>query len=631
MALAPAAAAVAGGWAAAAYLNAKFHIQNDLESLRRLRKGAKEYERLVKADKVCFFYTFEETCKKSWNNRAVWSREGGIYTFGQLYEETLRFAQWLLEQGVKPGELVAMYMVNSPQFFITWFACSAVGAAPAFINYNLEGKALMHCLNVCETKLLVVDEDAACQKRINQSRADIEAKGTKIAVLDGTLKQEIAMKPVQRPADELRKGTKGSFPYCLIYTSGTTGLPKGCAFTLQRVYTMCGHLLPLCGGIPGKDQWYNSMPLYHGTGSITTSCALLQGLAVAIAPKFSVSRFWNDIHDSESTYFVYVGETARYLLNAPPHPLERAHKLRCAYGNGLRPDVWEKFQTRFNVPEIGEFFNSTEGMFSLLNWDRGPYLRGCVGHHGLILRTMLRNVYIPVKIDHETGDIWRDPKTGFAKRTPYEEGGEMLVAVPNKEAFQGYWRSQAATDKKFSTDVFKKGDIYYRSGDALRRDPDGRWHFLDRLGDTFRWKSENVSTAEVALTIGQYPGIAEANVYGVLVPNHEGRAGCAAIHLDPNHTGPPVDYNDLLKFTRARLPRYAVPVFLRIVKASTHIHNHKQNKVPLRKEGVDPSAIGKEVPEGKDDLFLWVPPKGDAYVPFTPQDWEKLSTGQAKL
>jgi acyl-CoA synthetase (AMP-forming)/AMP-acid ligase II len=412
--------------------------------------------------------------------------------------------------------------------------------------------------------------------------------------------------------------------------SGTTGLPKGCAYTLSRVWLMCGHDMTIADSVPGVDQWYNSMPLYHGTGAISSSCCLLEGVSIAIGPKFSVSRFWDDIHDSESTAFIYVGETARYLLNAPPHPRERDHKLRLAYGNGLRPDVWEKFQNRFQVPEIGEFFNSSEGMFSLFNHQKGDFMRACVGHHGLLFRRMMNDIYIPVQIDHETGDIWRDPKTGLARRVSYDEGGEMLVAVPNKEAFQGYWRSQAATDKKFCTDVFKKGDLYYRSGDALRRDADGKWHFLDRLGDTFRWKSENVSTAEVALTMGQYPGVAEANVYGVLVPNAEGRAGCAALHLDPNYRGT-VDYSELLRFLRSRLPRYAVPVFLRIVKSSTHIHNHKQNKVPLRKEGVDPRLIGTEVPAGRDDVFLWVPPKADEYVPFTPADWESLASGKARL
>jgi acyl-CoA synthetase (AMP-forming)/AMP-acid ligase II len=375
------------------------------------------------------------------------------------------------------------------------------------------------------------------------------------------------------------------------------------------------------------------MPLYHGTGAITTSVSLLSGIGVAIAPKFSVSRFWDDVHDSGSTLFIYVGETARYLLNAPPHPLERKHKLRCSYGNGLRPDVWLKFQERFNIPEVAEFFNSTEGIFQLVNWDRGPYLSACVGHHGWIFRRMLKKVYIPVAIDHETGDIWRDPETGFARRNSYDEGGEMLVAIPNREAFQGYWNAQAATDKKYAADVFKKGDLYYRSGDALRRDDDGRWHFLDRLGDTFRWKSENVSTAEVAECLGKYPGIAEANVYGVLVPNHEGRAGCAAIHLDPNLPFQPheFDYNAMLAYTRNQLPRYAVPIFIRIVKASTHIHNHKQNKVPLRKEGVDPAMTGTEVAEGKMDTFLWLPPKGDRYVPFTAECWKELEAGSARL
>jgi len=411
--------------------------------------------------------------------------------------------------------------------------------------------------------------------------------------------------------------------------SGTTGLPKGCAFTMERVW-LNGVTEPAFGGEPGVDRWYNSMPLYHGTGSMSSVVQLLSGIGIAIGTRFSVSRFWDDIYDSESTFFVYVGETARYLLNAPPHPHERDHKLRCCYGNGLRPDVWEKFRTRFNVPEVAEFFNSTEGMFGLINWDRGEYLAACVGHHGLIIRRMLHNIFIPVMIDHETGDIWRDPKTGFAKRMPYEVGGEIVVAVPNKEAFQGYWRSEAATEKRFSRDVFKKGDIYYRTGDALRRDNDGKWYFLDRLGDTFRWKSENVSTAEVSECLGKYPGIAEANVYGVLVPNHEGRAGCAAIHMDPHYKGD-FSLDAMLQYARARLPKYAVPVFIRVMRSSTHIHNHKQNKVPLRKEGVDPGKIGSEVPTSIDEQFWWLQPKSDHFVPFGQKQWDELVAGQARL
>lgn len=524
-----------------------------------------------------------------------------------------------------------MYLHNSAEFLMIMFATLCIGAGPAFINYNLEGKALMHCLSVCETKLLIADPDEACQKRLNGSRDQIEASGARIVTLDNDLKRKIISGPVVVPGDEYRNGMKGSFPYCLIYTSGTTGLPKGCPFTISRTHLLGAHLEPSFEAVPGIDCWYSPMPLYHGTGVITSSTALLGGIGIAITPRFSVSNFWPDICDSGSTMFIYVGETARYLLNAPQHPLERKHNLRMAYGNGLRPDIWKKFQERFNIPQIGEFFNSSEGVFSLVVFDKGPYLQGCVGHHGLVFRTLLRNTYIPVMIDHETGDIWRDPKTGFAKRMPYETGGEMIVAVPQKEVFGGYWRNAEATNKKFATDVFKKGDLYYRSGDALRRSDDGHWYFMDRLGDTFRWKSENVSTAEVAEALGRYTGIAEANVYGVTVPGHEGRAGCAAIHVDPAQTSS-LDHEALLKYCKAQLPKYAVPLFLRIVKNSSHIHNHKQNKVPLRKEGVDPGLVGTEDKAGVDDLIFWLKPdQPNTYVPFTRQDWDRLVKGDIRL
>jgi acyl-CoA synthetase (AMP-forming)/AMP-acid ligase II len=187
------------------------------------------------------------------------------------------------------------------------------------------------------------------------------------------------------------------------------------------------------------------------------------------------------------------------------------------------------------VAEVAEFFNSSEGVFGLLNYSKGDYLAACVGYHGAISRYMYRNVMVPVLVDQASGGIIRDPKTGFAYRQPYEKGGEIIVAVPDVASFAGYHRNPEATMKKFERNVFKKGDLWYRSGDALRRTEDGRWFFLDRLGDTYRWKGENVSTAEVAEVLGRYPGVVEANVYGVALPMHDGRAGCAAIYIDPNH------------------------------------------------------------------------------------------------
>jgi acyl-CoA synthetase (AMP-forming)/AMP-acid ligase II len=275
------------------------------------------------------------------------------------------------------------------------------------------------------------------------------------------------------------------------------------------------------------------MPMYHGTGGITSIAMLINGVTTCIGKKFSTSQFWRDIHDSRATYFIYVGETARYLLAAPPSPLDKGHNVRCMYGNGLRPDVWIKFRERFDVPEVLEFFSSSEGVFGLLNHARGDYFAGAVGHNGLVGRQYYKNFFVPVATDEVSGAISRDPKTGFAYRQPYEVGGEIIVQLPDKSFFAGYYNNPEATAKKFERDVFKKGDLWYRTGDALRRTSDGRWFFLDRLGDTFRWKGENVSTAEVAEVLGHYPGVVEANVYGVLLPNHDGRAGCAALYIDP--------------------------------------------------------------------------------------------------
>ncbi|KAL8741414.1 MAG: hypothetical protein Q9190_005977 [Brigantiaea leucoxantha] len=381
---------------------------------------------------------------------------------------------------------------------------------------------------------------------------------------------------------------------------------------------------------PEGDRWYICMPQYHGTGGISTMSILINGGMVAIGKGFSVRNFWNDVRDSESTFFVYVGETVRYLLAAPPSSLDKQHRIRCIWGNGLRPDVWKRFRERFGVAEVAEFFNSTEGMLGLKVWSRGDFLADAVGHHGALFRFLLRNLYVPVEIDHSTGEMVRDSKTGLAKRVSHEVGGEILVKVPDESAFPGYWRNSEASRKKFVRDILSKGDLYYRSGDALRRTSDGRWYFMDRLGDTYRWKGENVSTAQVAEVIGRFPGVLEANVYGVLVPHTEGRAGCAAIAI-ASEQRQHFNWTELASFARQRLPSYAVPVFVRVLKGIGGSHNNKQNKGPLRTEGADPSLRGSKVPQGEDDEILWLPSSSSGYVPLTSNDWHNLEQETARL
>lgn len=247
-----------------------------------------------------------------------------------------------------------------------------------------------------------------------------------------------------------------------------------------------------------------------------------------------------------------MGEALRYLLAQPPSPLDRAHNVHTILGNGLRGDVWIPFRERFGISTIHEFYNSTELMFGLDNLSRGDFTAKSLGLHGLLLRTLFSRMYVPAATDAETGELLRDPKTGFAARVPFEQGGEILVRLDYQSklpgrTFRGYWDNEGATSAKIARDVFEKGDAYFRTGDAMRRDSDGRWFFCDRLGDTFRWKGENVSTAEVSDVLGSYgQGVIEAVVYGVQLPGHEGRAGAVALLIEESKRNS-FNYADFLK------------------------------------------------------------------------------------
>ncbi|KAI9698557.1 MAG: hypothetical protein M1820_007447 [Bogoriella megaspora] len=627
------AAVLAGTTAAAAYIDAKWHIKKDVHSILRIRWAEKDLKRAAAAKRASIWYFFEAQARRLGPERCIWSRTG-IYTWTEMYDQACRYGTFLRSEGIKPRDLCAFYLQNSPEYMMALLGSWSVGSAPAMVNYHLTGDALIHCLRLVEVKIILVDEDENCRQRIEEVRGRIEGElGIKIVILDSAKKMEINRLPAIRPPDSLREPLDGEFPIFMLYTSGTTGTPKACRFPIARAWVFGGTGYTTAMGLqpgPNGDVWYDCMPLYHGTGCVTASSALCGGLGVAIGKKFSVTHFWEDVRDSGATSFVYVGETARYLLGQPPSPRDKDHKVRVMFGNGMRPDVWKRFQSRFGIDTIIEFFNSTEGVFATSVKSRGDYLATTVGHHGALYRFLLRNYYVAVEPDYETGGLLRDPETGWVKRNKLEEGGELIVAMPNETTlFPGYHNNPEATSNKFVRNVFREGDLYFRSGDALRRDEEGRWFFLDRLGDTFRWKSENVSTAEVAEVIGQYPGVVEANVYGVLVPGHDGRAGCAAIFLDPQ-IRPSFDFADLMRHAQAGLPRYAVPVFLRVVEQVTPIHNNKQNKVPLRKEGIDPDAIANGI-AGPNDTVLWCPPQTKTYIPFTRKDWEGLKGGKAKL
>jgi acyl-CoA synthetase (AMP-forming)/AMP-acid ligase II len=302
---------------------------------------------------------------------------------------------------------------------------------------------------------------------------------------------------------------------------------------------------------------------------------------MALRRKFSVSAFWDDVRAYEATSFLYIGELCRYLLNRPREPGERDHRLRVGVGNGMRPDIWVRFQERFGVPVIREFYGATEGNAPILNFEGRP---GMVGR--------IRAGQVLVRCDPATGEIVRNAD-GFCERVTPGEAGLLLGKISKVLSFQGYVDEQA-TRRKIVEHVFEKGDQYFDSGDLLQLHEKGWLSFADRAGDTFRWKGENVSTNEVAEILDGARGVHEANVYGVEVPGAEGRAGMAALRVDASF-----DLAGFADYVEKNLARYQRPRFLRLLQGEMRVTStFKHQKVAYREEGFDPGRV-------TDPLHLW--------------------------
>jgi fatty-acyl-CoA synthase len=362
-----------------------------------------------------------------------------------------------------------------------------------------------------------------------------------------------------------------------------------------------------------SDRMYCCLPMYHSIGGVVaTGAALVAGASVFVRERFSASRFWDDIADRDCTLFQYIGELCRYLTAAPPHPRERAHRLRLACGNGLRRDVWEAFQDRFAIPRILEFYAATEGSFSIYNAEGKP---GAIGRIPSYLAH--RFPVALVKFDVESGEPARG-SDGFCVRCAADEPGEAIGKIAaGAGRFEGYTDSSASA-KKVLRDVLAKGDAWYRTGDLMRRDRAGFFYFVDRTGDTYRWKGENVSTGEVEEVVAACLGVAEVVVYGVEVPGAEGRAGMAAIV--------PGDGFDLVRLRRHiadRLPDYARPVFLRLRRQIATTGTFKPQKQQLAAQGYDPVAT--------DDNLYFDDRVHDAYVKLGGELYRRIQARKIRL
>lgn len=372
------------------------------------------------------------------------------------------------------------------------------------------------------------------------------------------------------------------------------------------------------------------MPLYHSSAAILGLLNTLEaGRTIAIGRKFSATRFWDDVRAADASIIQYVGEMCRYLLKAPVQTekdtgenLDKKHRVRTAFGNGLRPDVWAEFKERFGIDAIGEFYAATEAPLGTFNFSRNDFTMGAVGRNGWLYDAVMSFGVALVEVDMDLDAPWRDPKSGFCKKVAPGQPGEMLFKLPKdtETKFQGYYNNSKATGSKILRDVFSKGDAWFRTGDLVIWDKDGRVFFADRIGDTFRWKSENVSTAEVGQILGSHPAVHEANVYGVQLPHHDGRAGCAAIVVD----GSPDDvlFRSIGEHVSRSLPSYARPIFLRLMPEMQTTGTHKHQKHNLRTEGVDPSKVDL-------NTVYWLQDR--EYVPFREKDWKMIVEGAAKL
>ncbi|OTB07430.1 hypothetical protein M426DRAFT_318111 [Hypoxylon sp. CI-4A] len=634
------AGAAAGSAALAAYLDARFHIRNDLSQGSNKRNAArfvKTVTEQIQQGKTHLYHMFEDHANGPTADSTFLVFEGREWTYAEFFKAIQPVGNWLMKDlGIKKDEMVALDGGNSPEFLLIWFALEAIGASVAFINCNLTAHSLVHCVKVAGARYLLADSDV--HHLVSPVEEELTSAGTKTIYYSPA---SISALTDTEPLPAERRTFKMTDISGLIYTSGSTGLPKATVITRLRGLLIRGAGNRL--GLKPGTKMYTCLPLYHASaqGVCCLPC-LSAGATMVLSRRFSHKTFWPEVHASGSEIIQYVGELCRYLVNAPASPLDRGHKVRMAWGNGMRPDVWEPFRQRFGIETIFEFYSATDGMGLLAQDNRGDFSRGAIAVRGPVWRWMNGAGEARVRVDPDTEEMARG-EDGFAIRCGPGEAGEMLYRVDPASPLgtPRYYGNDEASERRVTKDVFAKGDLWFRTGDSMRCDSDGRLFFVDRLGDTFRWKSENVSTTEVGDVVGAFDQVAEANVYGVSVPNADGKAGCVCIVAAEGISTKPEDLADgrgldlkgLAGHCLNELPRYAVPVFLRITKQLDYTGTMKLQKSRLRSEGIDLDAIEKAVKErGEEvDAMYWLPPGQKAYAPFTSKDLQDLKGGKAQL
>ncbi|KKN18872.1 hypothetical protein LCGC14_0951520 [marine sediment metagenome] len=558
----------------------------------------------------------EENAQKYPNKTAIKFEEITL-TYKEFNEKVNQYTNYFISLGLKKGDISKVLIKNRIEFLLVYTANAKIGVISSLINTDLKKKTLEHCLNLTPGKIIVIGEECFDAFRNVQTNLNlVDAQNlcyipdyNKQTVPEGFINLPQVVKNVSTDDPSTTVNVKTPDVIAYLFTSGTTGLPKAARLTHTRV-ALAGMLLAdIIGNFTSEDTMYISLPFFHGTAIMTGwSSILAAGGALALSRKFSASRFWDDIRKFKATAFNYVGEICRYLMNLPPSPEDSNNSVRVVIGNGLRPEIWKDFKKRFDIPIIGEFYGSSEGnvvFANILNFD-------CtLGYSS--------SPYAIVKYDVDEEQPLRDDK-GFMNKVRPGEIGLLIGKSEGTSTFAGY-TEEKATEAKLLRNVFQEGDAYFNTGDLVRDQGSMHAQFIDRLGDTYRWKGHNVSTTEVEQVLNLFEEVSLSSVYGVKIANTDGRAGMAAVVPDPNIKG--LNFKELAKIFEEHLAPYAIPIFLRLKSSLSTTHSFKFKKVTLKKEGFNPEEI-------EDPIYIKVPYKPD-YIPLSKKIYERVLNHDFKL
>ncbi|MBG0729015.1 long-chain-acyl-CoA synthetase [Mycobacterium avium subsp. hominissuis] len=507
-----------------------------------------------------------------------------------------RYAAVLAARGVGHGDVVAIMLRNSPNTVLAMLAAVKCGAVAGMLNYHQRGEVLAHSLGLLDAKVLIAETDLV------SAVAECGGSGSTETLTVEDLERFAVSAPATNPASASAVQARDTAFY--IFTSGTTGFPKASVMTHLRWLKA----LAAFGGIglrlKSSDTLYCCLPLYHNNAlTVALSSVINSGATLALGKSFSASKFWDEVIANDATAFIYIGEVCRYLLNQPAKPTDRAHRVRLIAGNGLRPEIWDEFTQRFGIARVCEFYASSEGNAAFINVFNVPRSTGIFP---------LPLAY--VEYDPDTGAPLRGGD-GRVRRVPPGQPGLLLSPVNRLQPFDGYTDPESS-EKKLVRNAFRDGDCWFNTGDVMSPQGLGHAAFVDRLGDTFRWKGENVATTQVEAALASDGSVEDCTVFGVEVPRTGGRAGMAAIKL---RDGAEFDGRSLARTVYEQLPVYALPLFVRVVDSIEQTTTFKSRKVELREQGYGP--------EVKDPLYV-LAGRDEGYVPFYDEYPDEVAEGK---